>query len=170
MLVPGSEMEARLLYTEGWTQFMSPYDVGRLRTVCATFEERWGETDPGHAAAAMVPVLEDEVVSLRKTLRRSEERNQQLLLLTKKLFKRVQAKVTQVNEMARSIQTLKVHIATQGSRIRTLEEAVAWETRLRLYLMMQLETGRPVPQDWIRMLREDPGWVEQQNRLRSLRL
>ena len=170
MFVALTEMEAALLYTEGWMQFLTPYDVGRLTTVCDTFAARWRDVDVRQAAAAMVPILEDEVVSLRRTLLRLEERNHQLLQLTKRLFRRVEARVTEVNEMVRTIRTLKEQVTTQCDRIRTLEVAVAWETRLRVYLMMQMETGRPIPQNWIQMLREDPGWVEQENRLRSLRL
>ena len=151
-------------------QFRNPYDVGRLRTVCDTFQERWGEIDFGHAAAAMVPVLEDEVCSLRRKLLRSEERNHQLLLLTKRLFKRLAERSQELTELKRTAQIWKEQVTAQAALIRTLEVSVAWETRLRVFLVAQMEAGRPVPPNWIQLLREDPGWREQEARLRSLRL
>jgi len=72
--------------------------------------------------------------------------------------------------MVRSIQILKEQVTAQAARIRVLEVSVAWETRLRVYLVMQMEAGRPVPPNWIQILREDPGWTEQEARLWSLRL
>jgi len=153
--------------TTGWLQFLSPYDLGRLQTVCAKFSENWRDTYHRQAAAAMVPILEDEISHQKQALGKLEERKRVLLSVTKRLQRRMEKWRQECEEQVAQIRIFKEQIAAQAAHIRVLEVSLAWETRLRRYLTSQIEAGRPILPDGVQILmRQDPEWIAQEARLR----
>jgi len=67
--------EAWLIYNVGWKQFLGPQAMAKLQTTCPTFRAALHH-DYKSEASALVTILEDEVLSLKKELKVQRIRNE----------------------------------------------------------------------------------------------
>ena len=132
--------EAWLIYNVGWKQFLGPQAMAKLQTTCQTFRAALHH-DYKAEASALVTILEDEILSLKKELKAQRIRNEIIYRKIKRTLSHLGYEV-----QARS---------AAEARLEEIQCHLAWEMRMRIYLQNIAENHLVLPASWVEDLRQD---------------
>ena len=136
---------------------MGPQAMAKLQTTCPTFRAALHH-DYKSEASALVTILEDEVLSLKKELKVQRIRNEIIYRKIKRTLSHlgyeVQARIAAEARLEDEVQARRRFEARLEELQSTLRGTLAWERRMRIFLQSVAENHLTLPESWVEDLKQ----------------